>query len=172
MGIAACIVAAILAIQSDEEKAVASFKSYLAAVKSGDHEKAGDMMHPRSMGKVRERFVASLEKTPVAAQERYLKILGFKDLPALKEAAARAFFVSYLKNLKEFGESGKQVMGMLEGSVTTVVGTVKKDDKVYIIAESTFQVGSETHVAPVLQVAYLDGDTWKLAYRGETNIGK
>jgi hypothetical protein len=172
MGLKACLLVSILLAQSDEEKAVASFKGFQAAIKSGDHEKAADLIHPKSAAKIRDRVVASLDKSPAAVQERFLKTLGFKDVQAVKDAAPRDFFVSYLKNLKDLGEGPRQIMGAAEGAETTVIGTVKKDDKVYIIAESTFVVGSETHVTPVLQVAYKDGDAWKLAHRGETNIGK
>lgn len=168
-----CLAAlAALAAQSDEEKAVAAFKAYHEAIKTGDHDKASDLIHPKSIGKIRDRVVASLEKTPPASQDRFLKTLGYKDLQALKDAAPRAFFATYLKNLKDLGEGPKQIMGAVEGADTTVIGSLKKDDKIYIVAESTFTVGSETHVIPVLHVAYRDGDAWKLAHRGETNIGK
>ena len=172
MRIAACILAVLIPVQSDEEKAVASFKAYHEAIKSGDHEKAVDLIHPKSVGKIRDRVLVSLDKAPAAIQERFLKTLGFKDMQALKDSAPRAFFVAYLKNLKDLGEGPKQIMGMVEGAETTVVGSLKKDDKVYIIAESKFTLESETHVIPVLHVAYKDGDSWKLAHRGETNIGK
>lgn len=164
--------AAILVPQSDEEKAVVALKAYLKAIQESDFEKAADFIHPRSRAKIRDRIVSGSEKAPEATRATLARKLGFENWDALVKADARALFTALLKNLRELGEGGAQLAGAVESATATVLGTVKKDGRVYIVAETTYELGKETHVVPVLHVAYKDGDAWKLAHRNETNIGK
>jgi len=169
-----CLLAALAlqSLQADEEKAIEAFKVYVKALKDADYARAGDLMHPKSLVKFREGIVKSTEKAPDANRQTLAKKLGFADWADLEKATPRDLFVAFLSNLKELGEVGKRVIGGLEGSEATIIGALKKDGKVYIIAEKAMVVGTETHVTPVLQVLYKDGENWKLAGRGESNIGK
>lgn len=174
MNAALCLLAvlALQSRQSDEEKAIEVFKSYVKALKGADYERAGDLMHPKSLVKFRDGIVKSTERAPDASRQTLARKLGFGDWAELEKAAPRALFVAFLSNLKELGEVGRRVIDGLEGSDATIIGALKKDGKVYIIAEKTAVVGTETHVTPVLQVVYMDGEHWKMAGRGESNIGK
>jgi len=161
-----------LAAQSDEEKAIQACTSFLKALQNSEHEKAADLLHPKSLVKMRSRILNIFEKAPASMRDRLVKTLEFADWSALEKAAPRDFIVAYLKNAKNLGESARQVMGAVEGMDAKVIGAVRREDKFYVIFETTFKLEDESHVAPLLLVAYLDGDSWKLAFRSETNIGK
>jgi hypothetical protein len=169
-----CLLAALAlqSAQSDEEKAIETFKVYIKALKVSDYERATDQMHPKSIVKIKERILTSAEKAPDAVRQNLARKLGFADWTALEKATPRAFFVAYLSNLKEMGEGGQQAVASIEGADVTIVGALKRDDKVFVIADTTFTVGKETHVAPALHVLYKDGEHWKMSHRGETNIGR
>ena len=119
---AVAVILALAAVQSDEEKATAMFKTYVDALRSADYEKAADQIHSKSIAKIRDRVLEAMDKSPVGNRDRFVKTLEYKDYEELKAAAPRDFFVRYLKNLKDLGDGPKQMMGAVEGSEWTIIG--------------------------------------------------
>jgi hypothetical protein len=140
-------------------------------MKKGDFEAGAGCMHPKSLKKVHETFINQLKNESEKVRNSQSVLWGFKDWGDLAGASHRDFFVRFLKKSQETGQGGDVAQALSKGE-TRILGALKRDDRVYVVAEMTFPMGGETQVVPILNVLYPDDGRWKLANRNETNIGR
>ncbi len=156
------LVLAILLQPTDEEQALKVCETYFASMKKGEFEAAADAMHPMSLKKMRKALVGGADKEPDAQKLQIAAYWGFKTWKDLKDASDRLFFIH---SCRKIGAAGA-------GTDAKFLGSLKKGEFVYVVAELTYREGDDVQVLPTLLVCYRDGERWKMANRGETNVGR
>jgi hypothetical protein len=170
--VSAALVAALswLPIQSDEEKALAVFKDHVLHLKNGDYGKAADGIHPKSLKKFKESVLRRFDFEKKESLDRRLKLLGFETWEDAEKAEPREIYVRFQKTDKDRGSLFK--FDTFARNVNTVIGTLAKNGRVYIVADTKFSFEEDPVVRSqeVLFVVYKHAGEWKLATYLESNI--
>ena len=153
----------------DIARGVRVFETYMSAMKKAEYETAADCMHPKTLTKMRAAVVGGVERRSDEEKARVAEFFGFKAWKELGEASDRTFFVHFCRNM---GKMGTNVTDVVAKAEAKVMATAKREGRVYVVVELAFKDQGEDQALETLFVLYKDGETWKLANRGETNIGK
>ncbi len=153
----------------DVAEGVKVFETYMSAMKKAEYETAADCMHAKTLTKMRAAVVGGVEQRSDEEKARVAEFFGFKEWKDMAAASDRTFFVHFCRNMGKMGTNVTDVVAKAEAKVQA---TAKREGRVYVIVELAFKDQGEDQRLETLFVLYKDGEKWKLANRGETNIGK